>query len=78
LTLADPIWLHEFESFLTVLLDGSAPDLPIRNSSYDAVCWPLVPRWPPHEIMRNRLCAWELAAFAASCRNGLMTLFKAQ
>jgi hypothetical protein len=45
---------------------------------YDAVESPPVPRQPPHEIMRNPCCAWELAAFAASCRNGLMTLFNGQ
>jgi hypothetical protein len=50
----------------------------IRNRVYDAVESPPVPRQPPHEITLNRRCAWELAAFAASCRNGLMTLFNGQ
>ena len=38
----------------------------------------VVQRQPPHEIMCKPLSAWELAAFAASCRNGLVTLLHAQ
>ncbi|WP_328989492.1 hypothetical protein OG394_25000 [Kribbella sp. NBC_01245] len=80
MTSVDAVWLHRNpDRFPTVFIAcGSAPDLPIQNSWYDAVDTALVPRWPTHEITAKPLGAWELVAFAASCRNGLVTLFKTQ
>src|SRR5690349_7109151 len=48
------------------------------EQAYDAVESLRVPCQPPHEITRSPCCAGELAAFAACCRNGLVTLSKAQ
>src|ERR1700754_4192806 len=50
----------------------------IRNTLTTRLNCPRFPARPPHEITRDPSCAGELAAFAASCRNGLMTLSKAQ
>src|SRR5215207_210736 len=77
LTPRDPIWLrpHRYQLCDGIFDGGAAPDPVIRNRAYDAVESPPVPRQPPHEITREPRHAWELAAFAASCRNGLVTMF---
>jgi hypothetical protein len=55
---------------------GAASVALIQNRLTTRPNRPRFPARPTHEITRKPGCAGELAAFAASCRNGLMTLFK--
>src|SRR4051812_31964840 len=84
---ADPPCRSRRGTHRSITVDAVTVDLVAPNSTsicrwclpgWDAVESPPVPRSPPHEITRKPCCAWELAAFAASCRNGLMTLFNGQ